>query len=490
MAIRHHRRWGIIVNYSFTGLSCAGPAGRNFAISFMQNYMEVRNEPRRFLVEVFNPAATLSAKVTVTALGKVYEKTVQPGQGESFQLPDEVEMKGSAKTQQTVQVESDQDILVYSLNYKIYSTGASMIYPVEQWGTEYYIFTPKTPKSRKTIPNAYKEFAITNYENKNSVEIHLTTGVKFQGQDYPKGSTLVIDLEPFESVQIQTEEENEQQLYNPNVGDLTGSKIIAKQPVAVFTGHSCTWLYTGCDHVYEQLLPVSSWGTEFIIAPIAYQKPTGKYDSIYVQASQNTLVKVSGQDGTTSQKEMKAGETYELRIKWPDSLYITSDKGVQVLYEFNGGITEGGILNDPFLMNILPTDQFSTSYTLVSQSDFTNEAVVVVRSKDLSGLKLGTSVTSKNLQWHKTGRGEYSWTQISYGEGSNFHQISHPDSPFALYSFGESRVNGYGTPAFGNIQGKTRFLSVYLFIQILTLAYFFYLFNQQVIGNDTGISQK
>ncbi|KAI4876213.1 hypothetical protein NFI96_017951 [Prochilodus magdalenae] len=433
------------------GLSLAGPAGRQFAISFMQNYLDIRNESRHFLVEVFNPAAEVSASVTVTALGKVYKKTVNPEQGEFFQLPEEVEMLGSGKNQQTVQVESDQDILVSSLNYKIYSTGASVIYPVKEWGTEYYVFTPRSPKSRKIIPNAFKEFTITNYKDHNSVKVYLTSEVKFQGQVYPKGSNLSIDLEPFESVQIQSEEDNEQAQYNPKVGDLSGSRVIADQPVAVFTGHSCTWLFAGCDHVYEQLLPVSSWGQEFIVASIAYQKPEGKYDSVYIQASQDTLIRVNSQNGTTSPKVVKAGETYDIQIRWPDCLHITADKGIQVLYEFNGGITEEGILNDPFLLNILPTDQFSTSYTLVTQSGFTNEAVVIVRSQDLNGLTLGKNLTSKDFQWHETGE-EFAWTQISYGEGSAFQQLSHPDSPFGLYSFGESRVNGYGTSAFGNKQ--------------------------------------
>ncbi|XP_066531571.1 IgGFc-binding protein-like [Hoplias malabaricus] len=434
------------------GLTFAGPAGRQFAISFMQNYMERKHEAMHFQVEVLNPSTKLRAIVKITALGKIYEKTVQPGHKESFQLPDEVEMVGSTKTQQTVQVESDQDILVSSVNYKLSSTGVSVIYPVKQWGTEYYVFTPKTPSSRKQIPNAYKEFSITNYKDKNSVEVHLTAGVKFQGQEYPKGSKLIIDLEPFESVQIQTEEDNEQKQYNPNIGDLSGSRVNAKQPVAVFTGHSCTWFFTGCDHVYEQLLPVNSWGKEFIVTPIAYQKPEGKFDTVYIQASQDTLVKVSDQNGKTTQKGMKAGETYSTHMKWPTSLYITADKGIQVLYEFNGGINEEGILNDPFLINILPTDQFSTSYVLVTQAGFTNEAIVVVRTKDLGGLKLGNTQMSKDIQWHKTDRGEYSWTQITYGDDSNFHHVAHPDSPFALYSFGVSRVNGYGSSAFGNIQ--------------------------------------
>ncbi|KAK1804984.1 hypothetical protein P4O66_019146, partial [Electrophorus voltai] len=395
----------------------------------------------------------MSAQVMVTALGKVHNKTVLPGKGELFQLPDEVEMLGTAKNKQTVRVEADQDIMVTSLNYKIFSTGASLIYPVKEWGTEYYVFTPRSPVSHKKIPNAYKEFSITNFKDKNVAEVYLTCAVKFQGKNYSKGEKLIIDLEPYESVQIQTEEENEQSGYNPNKGDLTGSKVVAKQPVAVFTGHSCTWMFAGCDHVYEQLLPVSKWGKEFIVVPITYQKPNGKYDSVYIQASQTTLIKVTGQDGAIMNKEMKTGETHDIHLNWPDSLYITANNGIQVLYEFNGGISSDNVLNDPFLINIMPTDHFDTSYTLITQIGFTNEALLVVRTEDLSGLQLGKAPSTKDFQWHKTGGGQYSWAEISYNDASGFFEVAHPESPFGLYSFGISRVNGYGTSAFSNMRG-------------------------------------
>uniref|UniRef100_A0AAY5F3D3 VWFD domain-containing protein n=1 Tax=Electrophorus electricus TaxID=8005 RepID=A0AAY5F3D3_ELEEL len=405
--------------------------GKEFALSFMQNYKPGNNAGEtRLMVEVSSPpGAILSTKVKVTALGKVFEKTLQPGAGESFQLPNEVEMTGSIKSKQTVRVEADQEILVLSLNFKTYSADTSVIYPVKDWGTEYYIYTPKMGP-----PDTFKEFSVTNQGIQNTVEIQLMGAVKFQGQQYQKGSKFTIDLEPFESVQIQSNE------------DLTGSKISAKQPVAVFTGHSCTWYFSDCNHVYEQLLPVSSWGTAFSVATLAYLQPPFRFDTVIIQASQKTQVKIINQDGPGSPMPMVPGETLSINIPYPNSLQITADKGIQVLYEFNGGANQNGVLNDPFLITILSTDRWATSYTMDGQASFTNEAIIIARTKDVGKLTLDESPISKDLQWTQVAKSEYSWSQFMYGDGSGFNQVAHPDSPFALYSFGVSSENGYGSP--------------------------------------------
>lgn len=403
----------------------------------MQNY-KFMGTPIRFIVDVSSPPSSLlSTKVKVTALGNVFEATLQPGSGKSFQLPEGVEVLGTTRTFQTVQVEADQDVLVSTLNYKPYTADTSVIYPVKDLGTEYYIYTPQNGPS-----DQYKEFAISNQGVLNTVEIQVNGMVTWEGKQYPQGSMIVFDLEPFESVQIQSKE------------DLTGSKVTTKQPAAVFTGHSCTWYFTEGNHVYEQLQPVSSWGKEFVVATLAYTKPSSRFDTVIIQASQNTEIQMTTEDGTVSPKQMVAGETLYINLPYPDSLYFTSDQGVQVLYEFNGGIDQNGQTNDPFLISILSTDRYSTSYTLESQLDFTNEAIIIAQTKDLGKLTLDNNPLPGDLQWTQAGGSQYSWTQISYAEGTGFHQVSHPDSPFALYSVGASEYNGYGSPAPANPPGK------------------------------------
>lgn len=55
------------------------------------------------------------------------------------------------------------------------------------------------------------------------------------------------------------------------VEDLTGARIKATSPVAVFSGHSCAYVpYTlgFCDHIESQLFPLETWGRRFVLAPL------------------------------------------------------------------------------------------------------------------------------------------------------------------------------------------------------------------------------
>ncbi|XP_045915562.1 IgGFc-binding protein-like [Micropterus dolomieu] len=419
-----------LVGLLLGGLCSALPAGREFATSFMQN-LGSDGRDTRFLVEVAAlPSSQGSTKVKVTAVGGVYEREINPGKSVSFKLPDSVEMKGSKKSRQAVLIEASQDVTVMSLNYKKFTADTSVVYPVKDWGTEYVIFTPYSSQT-----GTFKEFSITNHKAPNSVEIFLQGSVRFQGKYYRRGSKVTIKLEAFETVQIQSQD------------DLSGTKVVSILPVAVTSGHSCFQKYTSCNHVYEQLLPVNSWGKEFIIAPLPYHNFfTFLHDSVFVQASQPTKISINV-NGQVQNYTILAGKTVELYSQWPHAMYLTSDKGIQVLFEFNGGPEDSPQYFDPFLMTIMPTKHFSTSYSLAGQGDFYNNIIVVAQTKDLDGINIDPKPQSANFKWQKVDGTDFSWAEIYYSTGENSYQISHPSSSFGVYSFGVTYANGYGSPA-------------------------------------------
>ena len=394
----------------------------------------------RFSVEVAAlPSSHGRTRVNVTVEGEVRVEEIEHGESFSFKLPNSVEMKGSKKSHQTVLIEASQDVSVTSLNFKQFTADTSVVYPVKDWGTEYYIFTPTGDQSI-----GVKEFSITNHKEPNTVEISLQGSVRFLGKYYATGSTMTIKLEAFEAVQIQSQE------------NLSGTKVVSRLPVAVSSGHSCVQKFTSCNHVYEQLLPVYSWGKEFIIAPLPYHnKFTNQYDSVYVQASEPTKISMNI-NGKVQYHAMHAGETYEIKSYWPNAIYLTSDKAVQVLFEFNGGSIDFFDHADPFLMTILPRIHFSTSYALQGQGDFYNSIIVVAQNKDLADIKIDPKPKSDKFDWHKVDGTDFSWAEMQYSTGATFSQISHPSSPFGVYSLGVASANGYGSPASGETAGKEK----------------------------------
>lgn len=135
-------------------------------------------------------------------------------------------------------------------------------------------------------------------------------------------------------------------------------------------------------------------------------------------------------------------------------MYLKSDKGIQVLFEFNGGPEYSLNYYDPFLMTVLPTSSFSTSYWLEGQGDFYNHVIIVAQNKNLDGIKFDPKPQSTNFKWQKVDGTEFSWTDIEYSTGANSYQISHPSSPFGVYSFGVAYANGYGSPAAADLAGR------------------------------------
>ncbi|XP_041082394.1 IgGFc-binding protein [Polyodon spathula] len=407
------------------GLCSAGPAGKEFATVFMQNYLPNYSNPRiQIQISAFHPDTRV--KVTVYKTSFQEERVLGAGQGATIQLPTNIELCDSVKSSNTVLITATKEITVVSLNYKYLTADTAVIYPVDEWGTEYYIFTPLVSPM-----GTFKEMSITNYKERNTVDVYLKGAVEFENRVYPPGSKLTISLEPYESVQLLS------------IHDLSGSRVVSRLPVAVSSGHTCTWKNTKCNHVYEQLIPVTKWGNNFIVPPLSFQT---KYDTVYLSASQPTEIQV--QAGLASRSvSLGEGQVFEFQVKNPDPLYITASKGIQVLFLANGGVLPDGTMFDPFLMTILDTDHFCTSYSLEGQAEFKNIAIIVARSDALSGLKFDNSNLPSNVQWRAITKTEFSWTEVAYTGGAGRHTIVHPKSPFAVYSIGTAQMNGYGAPA-------------------------------------------
>ncbi|KAG5855800.1 hypothetical protein ANANG_G00000440 [Anguilla anguilla] len=391
----------------------------------MQNYLPDYKDAS-FQIQISALHANTKVKVSVPQMGFVQERTLGAGEGTTIQMPSDVEIYGSQKSSKTVLIEATQEVMVLSLNSKLYTADTSLVYPVTKWGTEYYVFTPSTSPL-----GTFEEFSVTNHKQRNTVQIFPRVPVRFQGETFIPGSTINVELEPFESLQIQS--------YN----DLTGTRVLSTLPVAVSSGHTCTWRFSKCNHVYEQLLPVQNWGKNFLLAPMRFQT---RYDSVYVQASQTTqvVIKSGGQDKVML---LNKGQIEEFRIEMNNGALITANQGIQVLYLFNGVRVSGLLMYDPFLMTVLSTDYFCSSYTLNGQAGFDNKALFLIRNSDLPGLRFDNAPLPSNVQFTPIGGSEFSWAEVPFKAGFGQHSASQPTASFGVYSIGVSQMNGYGAPA-------------------------------------------
>ncbi|XP_033014606.1 uncharacterized protein LOC117051988 [Lacerta agilis] len=404
-------------------LCTASSQGKEFVTAFMLNIKQnQRNTKLELLITGYHPATT----VMVTANKATFQNTIPVNEGEtvSIELPASAEMVGTDTFDRAVVIRANHDISVFSRSHKDYSTGAMVVYPVKQLGTLYYVVTPVGE-----MTDTFKEFAVVAYQAATRVDIHLTGSVTFKGRFYAAGSILVVNLKAFQAIQLQS------------LQDLSGTKVESSGPVAVLSGHSCAKSHTHCDHVVEQLLPVSRWGTAFLVPPVSFQS---RYDTAYIVASQNTSVTYQSGPATRNYN-MRAGEATQLSIQPSRALYISADRGIQVLFFF-AGASRGSTIYDPFLINIPPLTSYCRSYRIEGMARFDNYAVIIAKTSETGEITLEKRAI-ENIQWRPIPATEYSSAQLSLGRKASSLSLEHPSTPFGLFIFGGSFRDGYGSIA-------------------------------------------
>ncbi|XP_061452964.1 IgGFc-binding protein-like [Rhineura floridana] len=405
------------------GLQAVKPTGREFITTFLQNHkLDYPEAQFQLFISSYSPSTTITVSVYKSKFQSKF--SLPQGQTMSVKIPAFAEMGGTTKFCNTVLVTANQDISVLALSSKKNTADTTVVYPIHNLGVEYYIFTPPGELSK-----SYKEFSVIAWRDRTAVEIHLKGSVRFQERIYPAGSKLNVILSPYEAIQLQSRQ------------DLSGTLVKSTRPVAVLSGHTCANMNTNCNHVVEQLLPVSSWGRAFFLLPLSFQM---KYDLAYIIASQTTTVTcVSG--GIHTNYNLVAGQELKLKVTSSGPIYITANVGIQVFFFSTGG-THSGLTFDPFFLTIPDVFRYCTSYSLGGQVGFENYVFIIMKTAAVAGITMdGRSLSGAS--WRQIPGTEYSWSEYSLGKGGSTHSMAHPSIPFGLLSFGIADRNAYGAAA-------------------------------------------
>ena len=225
--------------------------GQDFWLGFMQNYsgptlsVYISSDVNTSgMVEI--PLAGWSQAFSVTA--NTTTQVQVPTNLAEATATEVIENKG-------IHVTANDPVNVYALNYEEYTSDAAVILPVPTLGIEYYAMAFNTAVLTGTLPS---ELLIVAAENGTQVEI--TPSVNTMGGN-SAGVPFTITLNQGEVYQVKADP-----------GDLTGTRIIAVgscKRFAVFSGNICTdvWGCNYCDHLYEQMYPVTTWGKGYITVP-------------------------------------------------------------------------------------------------------------------------------------------------------------------------------------------------------------------------------
>ncbi|MCA9545750.1 MAG: IgGFc-binding protein, partial [Myxococcales bacterium] len=193
--------------------------------------------------------------------------------------------------------------------------------------------------------------------------------------------------------------------------DLSGARVEATAPVAVFTGHQCTYYpqdSAACDHLEEQLFPVDAWGAQFLLTPPKLRSPNPALarETTYwklVADTDATVVtlgvpfadlspappgaagvpdcgaRLTGPDQIT----LQAGEFCEFGSRRP--VAVQASAPVQIMGIMSGQATVGFNFDpagqnagDPAIWIVPPQRQFRRSYAFLAPDTYYVDYVTVV----------------------------------------------------------------------------------------------------------------
>lgn len=267
--------------------------------------------------------------------------------------------------------------------------------------------------------------------------------------------------------------------------DYTGVFVSSSQPVAVYSGHSCAMVPVGtlfCDHLIEQVPPVTQWGMTFIMASF-YGRPwaVGYRTRVVAQTDTNVTYTFQSFDANNKPSTWNIFRTVTLvRGEWDeaslvnitttnavvvmvncssDCLVMQYDPSFQVLNASGPGETA---LPDPFMVTVpalthYPQNvRFSTSRHYKNGSDYecVNGITIVAKTADMSKIYLDgiplASIGGTTFSINADGFSDYSVIIAPLKPG--FHSVTSSDS----YTYYAVFVYGYGTQdhtAYGYLGG-------------------------------------
>lgn len=338
-------------------------------------------------------------------------------------------------------------VSVFISNIATYSFDASFVLPVESLGSEYFIqcFDQEIVYSSTNLDDNVFTSAFLIVAVEDSTLVDITPSVSTEFNVFPGLATTVL-LNAGETYFVKSN-------YNEFVRDLSGSLVMAHdgKKVAVFNGNTTTCIPTdvgnGRDHIFEQALPIDSWGQQFAVTT-----SEGRFrDYVKVTSSgDNNIVKRNGQTIAT----LSRGESFEFDLYSSDGSCFIETTMPSVVYLYNTTGEEpmeptGSNNGDPSMAWIPPVEQrideitfctFDSDYEFASiDSHYVN---IVVESDDVDHVYFDGALINANSFQPVRGTSEYSFVRKNISHGT--HHLSCETGLIAhVYGFGQARGYAY-----------------------------------------------
>lgn len=431
----------IVIGFMCLALSLSSMAqsntttqGTDFWLGFMNN--TDNTAPQELSVFIAGDAPA-SGTVEVPGQGWSMNYSVTPGTTTTVVIPNNVaEVLTSQQTENKgVHVTASTNVSVFAINFTQTSADATKVLPITSLGSDYII------ASYTGFSSWDSEFLIVATEDDTEIEIQLSAPLSGMTPSQ-ENTPLIIQLDRGQTYQCRAAQG----------ADLTGTIIKASdnsgscRPFAVFSGTGCAYIPADCsycDHVYEQILPIQSWGTEYFMTPFQFSI-TGPnpiipgYTSRIIARENGTVVSVNGAAVTT----LNAGEFYEVNDQVTAQRISTS--APVTVAQYMQGVECSGI-GDPSMLILDASNQRiqSVTFSTVNSTVITEHYInVVVLTEDIGAVTLDGTPIPAGLFNAFPNNTSYRWASLEISQGS--HHLYAPNGLNGyIYGLGNAESYAY-----------------------------------------------
>ena len=286
--------------------------------------------------------------ITTTSSSPIHVNTSVPGVGftnsivvsrhvlGNVSLPTSAYPSGDGKYNRSIIIRAGGDVSVYGMygyhSYRSYEQAAGfLVMPTSMLGKKYIVAS----------------YALHHYSNPAEITVtalnhqtHIKVDIKIGGADQE------FVLQPYESCQVSSEI------------DLTGSIIVADQPVSVMSGMKCANIpvhKSNCEYIAIHLIDVKSYRTHFVLFPFPGQ--SSNYIFRVIAAERSTKLHIFGIQSEQLVIDLESGRFYEGNSD--DIMYISSNKPVMVVHYAQGSTVDS--YADPSMIFVPPVSSFASS---------------------------------------------------------------------------------------------------------------------------------
>ena len=412
--------------FCHTGMKAQSTVGTDFWVTFLPNYDVVVDELSLIATGndsctgiVTNPYTGWSTSFTVVP-GAITNIHIPQSEAYSYHSSDSVKNK-------VLHVTTTDSISLYASNFEEYSFDITNVLPTPSLGSDYVIQTYET----------YPVFSIVATEDSTTVVINLTDNSLHHNLNAP----YVVRLNAGQCCQFQSR--------HVNIADFSGSTVFANdnKKIAVFAGNkgvNVPITHMTADHLFEQMMPTSSWGNKFVVTNSMLREN----DRVRIMAlNDNCRVEKDGELLTT----LSARQIYEFEITNSNPVVYLETSEPACVFLYLTSVTYGGMYGDPSMVVINPINQrikdvtFSTFTTGTSiYTDYLHYVNIVTMTSNIANMTLDGNNISSNFSIVPS-KPEYSYARIGLNHGAHTLSgtYSAEENGFIAHVYGLAECESY-----------------------------------------------